>query len=194
MEKPYQELRDNTEWYVTIHGVIANLRFKDIYRSFPLPPKDKREQLLDSWLALMEDGPAPDGPIRLPVLSGSMLPEIPVDSMAHIEKSEARRCSPGDVVVYRDKDRLVIHRVLLRLGWGSSWLLFEKGDANDRGGWIKGSLVRGKVVAVDSLDGKEPKPCTSAPSRAHTSLRADLRHRFLALPRRAKHLLMGSGK
>lgn len=154
--------------------------------------KDEREQLLDSWLALMEDGPAPDGPIRLPVLSGSMTPGIPVDSMAHIKKSEARRCRRGHVVVYRDKDRLVIHRVLWRLGWGSSFLIYEKGDTRDRGGWIRGSQIRGRVTAVDLLNGEGPQPYLINSNLAQTSLNADLKNRILALPRLIKRLLKGA--
>ncbi len=151
--------------------------------------RDEREQLLDSWLALMEDGPAPDGPIRLPVLSGSMAPGIPVDSMAHINKSEARHCRRGHVVVYRDKDRLVIHRVLWRLGWGSSFLVYEKGDTRNRGGWIRGSRIRGWVAAVDLLNGNGPQPYLINADQAQISLKADIKHRILALPHRIKRLL-----
>lgn len=155
-------------------------------------PEDTREQRLDSWLALMQDGPAPEGPIRLPVLSGSMVPEIPVNTTAHIEKTDSRHCRPGNVVVYRDKDRLVIHRVLWRLDWGSSCIIFEKGDANDRGGWIRGNKVKGLVVAVDHHNDQGPKPLPIDPLRAKTSLKADFRHRALALPRRIKSILLGS--
>lgn len=156
-----------------------------------MQPKDNHEHLLDSWLTLMDDGPAPEGPIRLPVLSGSMLPEIPVKATAHIEKAPARHCLKGQVVVYRDKNRLVVHRILWRLGWGSSLLLFEKGDNNARGGWIKGSQIRGMVVAVDLNDDKGPQPLQINPRRAQISLNADLRHRVLAFPRWVKHTLLG---
>ncbi len=156
-----------------------------------MPPKDNRQQRLDSWLALMEEGPLPEGPICLPVLSGSMVPEIPVNSLAHIEKAEASHCRIGQVVVYRDKDRLVIHRVLLRLGWRSSILFYEKGDSNVLGGWIKGSQVRGTVVAVDHQNEESPQPCLINTPKARSSFGADFKHRILVVPRRIKRLILG---
>ncbi len=157
-----------------------------------LTPKNHREQLLDSWLALMEDAPAPEGPLRLPVLSGSMVPDIPVGSMAHIEKATARQCRPGQVIVYRDKDRLVVHRVLLRLGWGAFLLFYEKGDANSTGGWIKSNQIKGLVVAVGLLNEEGPQKLLPNPKRARASLGDDLRYRILFIPRRIKSLLWGS--
>ncbi len=156
-----------------------------------MPPRDNRQQLLDSWLALMEDAPSPEGAICLPVLSGSMMPEIPVNSIVQIEKIQARVCRPGQVVVYRDKDRLVVHRLLLQIGWGPVLFFFEKGDANDRGKWISGKQIKGLVAGVDLNDGNGSQPYTDSAIKARNSLNADLRHRFLAFPRWVKKRLTG---
>lgn len=161
------------------------------FQEFQLPSKDDRQQKLDSWLALMSDGPFPDCPICLPVLSGSMLPDIPVNSSAHIEKTKASHCRRGQVVVYRDEERLVIHRVLWRLGYGSSFLIYEKGDANVKGNWLRGNRVRGIVVAIDYLDGEGPKELMINANLAWKSLYSDLKYRILFLPRRIKRLLTG---
>ena len=156
--------------------------------------KKQQEQLLDSWLALTGNGPPQSTPITLPVLSGSMLPEIPVQSVIYIEKTEANHCQPGDVVVYRDGDRLVAHRLLWRLGRGSSMLIFEKGDTNHRGSWIRGHQIVGLVLAVDLKDGQPPKPLNGHSRDALAGLKADFRHRLLAFPRRVKGWLFPSSQ
>lgn len=173
-------------WYHTqeltqFPGVSTDQEF------FPLQPKNAREELLDSWLALTEEGHSCPGPIRLPVFTGSMLPGIPVNSIIQIEKTEARYCRRGDVVVYRDKERLVVHRLLLRLGWGSTLLFYEKGDSNPRGGWIKGSQIRGRVLTVEFPDESSTETCTPDLKRALSSLKADFFNRMLAFPRWIKH-------
>ena len=144
------------------------------------------EQLLDSWLALTGDGSNRGEAIRLPMLSGSMRPGIPVDSLLHIQKSSAAACPPGAVMIYRDGDRLVAHRLLWRLGWGSRALLFEKGDANDRGRWIRSGQVLGMATAVLLPGAESPQSLLPDRSQAWRSLLADARHRILAFPRRLK--------
>ncbi len=149
-------------------------------------PKKQHEQLLDSWLALTGEGSKLEGPIRLPILSGSMLPDIPVQSVIHIQKIDSRSCRPGDVVVYREGARMVAHRLLFRVGWGSRALFFEKGDANDRGSWIRGNQILGVVLAVEMTDGEPARPLKCHSSQALVGLRADFLHRVLAFPRRVK--------
>lgn len=158
-----------------------------------MDPIDQKEQLLDAWLALAEDGVKPQpGPIRLPVLTGSMLPEVPVGSFLHIEKIESRHCRNGDLVIYRMDDRLVAHRVLLRLGWNNSWVIFEKGDNTARGHWILGRRIRGRAVAVERA-GQPPLPLATNPKLARQSLWADILDRLLVFPRHLKQLIRGSG-
>ncbi len=152
----------------------------------------QREQLLDSWLALTGEDHTSEDPIRLPMLSGSMLPHIPVQSVIHINKTKARYCRPGDVVVYRVGDRLVAHRLLLRLGWPSALHIFEKGDANDRGSWIRGHQVLGLAMAVELKDGEPAQPLRCDPNLAFAGLWADFLHRVLAFPRRLKRWIFSS--
>ncbi len=149
------------------------------------------EELLDSWLALTGEGPATNDLITLPVLSGSMLPQMPVNSIIHIKRMSIHGCKTGHVVVYREGDRLVAHRLLWSFGLGSAQFCFEKGDANKRGGWIRGHQVLGLVVAVSSNPECQPPqtatPMTRQPELAAKSLRADFIDRTLAWPRRIKH-------
>jgi hypothetical protein len=157
-----------------------------------LKPQDNREEFLDTWLALTGNGPSVDHPLLLPVLSGSMLPEIPMDAVIHIQTTDAGHCHPGDVIVYREGDRLVVHRLLMRLGLGSPAIFYEKGDANAKGGWIRARRIRGLVIAIDFQDGTGPKPLVSSPGLARSSMIRDIRHRALVVPRRIKQLLLGS--
>ncbi|MCP4291035.1 MAG: hypothetical protein GY780_04265 [bacterium] len=153
-----------------------------------------REQWLDSWLALKGENPTFEGPIQLPVLSGSMLPDFPVGSTLHIKKTEGNRCHPGDVIVYRDNDRLVAHRLLLRVGLGSRLFFFEKGDTNDRGRWIPSTWIKGLVTSVVLPESEISQDVVRQSDKASRSLWADFIHRVLAPPRKIKQMIFPGGE
>jgi hypothetical protein len=102
--------------------------------------------LLDAWLALTDDAVAFAGPVRLPMLSGSMAPRIPVGADLVIVPADSRGWGTGDVVVFVRDGRLVAHRVLLMVGRGPAAWLLEKGDRNVGAGWIRRRDVRGLVI------------------------------------------------
>lgn len=156
-----------------------------------MPHARDREERLDAWLALAEDAPNGSVPIRLPMLSGSMRPAIPVGALIEVEKARGRDCRPGDVVVYRVDERLVAHRILWRFGRGAWLFFFEKGDTNDHGGWIRGSRIRGKVVAV--LEGQERRPLLPDRDRACADRRALLRGTWRRGKQRLRDLFRGPG-
>ena len=105
-----------------------------------------KQKLLDAWLALTGPRENFTDPVRLPMLSGSMAPRIPLDAELLIAPASNRAWSSGDVVVFWRSDRLVAHRVLLILGWGPGAVVVEKGDRNLGAGWIRRRDVRGVVV------------------------------------------------
>jgi hypothetical protein len=111
-----------------------------------LPQRPDKQQLLDAWLALT--GPEEDftRPVRLPMLTGSMAPRIPLDAELLIAPARGHAWSSGDVVVFWRDSRLVAHRVLLVLGRGPGALVLEKGDRNRSAAWIRRRDVRGVVV------------------------------------------------
>ncbi|MFO7608447.1 MAG: hypothetical protein R6X35_04520 [Candidatus Krumholzibacteriia bacterium] len=107
---------------------------------------DDRQQRLDAWLALTD--PAADfaGTVILPMLTGSMVPAVPVGADLEIVAARRGRFGAGDVVVFERDGRLVAHRLLLALGFGPGALYLEKGDWNATGGLVRRRQVRGVVT------------------------------------------------
>lgn len=132
-------------------------------------PAPGQEARLDAWLALTGQIPTPDAPVELPLLSGSMAPAIPVGAVLRIATSP-EPCQAGDVVVFRQGERLIAHRILLVLRAGPwSWLL-EKGDANRLGHWRQDADVRGRVVGFRSA-GQPPQDDPTDSALASAGLR-----------------------
>ncbi len=152
-----------------------------------LPDNPDREERLDAWLALTGRTTAPQAPVRLPMLSGSMRPAIPVGAFLEVEPATGERCRPGDIVVYRAGDKLVAHRILWRISLGGRRLFFEKGDTNKRGRWIRGARVCGLVTAfhVDL----ERHELSRDKERVHAERVAVAREFLLRAPRRLRKLL-----
>lgn len=105
-----------------------------------------KQKLLDAWLALTSPEVSFTETVRLPMLTGSMAPRIPIGAELVIAPAGSRPWSTGDVVVFLRDDLLVAHRVLLAFGWGSGAWLLEKGDRNVGAGWIRRRDVRGLVI------------------------------------------------
>ena len=112
------------------------------------------------WLALLageeppEDG-AEDGRILLPVLSGSMHPDLPVGSTVAIQPGTWTGSRDGDLVVFRRGETLVVHRRLLGLAVGRWAVLYQKGNTLPIGGWIAPDRVVGLAVGVRLPNGEE---------------------------------------
>lgn len=140
------------------------------------------EARFDAWLALAGGGAAGGGvgagPLRLPMLSGSMHPALPRGCTLLIEPRAASRDGgapspqPGDVVVFARDGRLVAHRVLKRARRGGAPWLLEMGDANRRGDWRPLAEAVGVVVGAETADGS-PLPPPASRARARRLL---LRH------------------
>jgi len=117
-------------------------------RSHKNQPQHTQEDLLNSWLSLTSGSETGNNPVRLPVLSGSMLPDIPPGSTLVIAPCTALNVQRGDVVVFLDGERLVAHRLLLHFNIGPLQVLFQKGDNNTRGGWLSPAQIKGLVLEV----------------------------------------------
>ncbi len=98
-----------------------------------------------SWNAknLMHDGmPMPFGYGAAVVLSGSMEPELSVDDLVLVKKSDSYR--KGDIVVYQVGESLVIHRIVSI----TDEEVITKGDANNTEDEpIKLKNIKGKAVS-----------------------------------------------
>ncbi len=154
-----------------------------------------RERLLDIWLGLTGQAPLPEGPLIMPVLSGSMRPVMPLGSRLVIRPCDAGRCRRGDVAVHVRGQRLVAHRILLFLGPRRGGWAFLKGDANDHGEWCRCAMIKGVVATVlppdgDAITGQDP----FSPDEAASSGRRYLRHLLLAWPRAIRNALRGSDR
>jgi hypothetical protein len=145
-----------------------------------LPDHADKRKLLDAWLALTDPAVPFIAPVRLPMLSGSMAPRIPIDSELVIAPVGERICASGDVVVFLRDGRLVAHRVLLVVGWGPGALLLEKGDSNLGVGWIRRRDVRG--VVVDRIP-TDPRRRT-LPLTEHGAVRQSVNYSLRTLLRR----------
>lgn len=155
-----------------------------------MAPANDRERYLDAWLALTGEAPAADGPLRLPVLSGSMLPLLVPGRDILILPAVPGDCRCGDVVVLRVGERLLAHRLLLKWSCCGRDLIFEKGDRNPRGRWRQAVCIRGRVVGL--ADGPAIPPASlSSPALARISLAGHWRERLLAGPRRLRDRLLG---
>ena len=156
------------------------------------------------WLDLRCGNLEPGKQVRMPMLSGSMMPLIAPGCEILIESIDWKNCRQGDVVVFSDNENLVAHRLLLRVPLGPNSLIYQKGDFNEFGSWIKASQVVGRVVICFGQDVKNVDSAVQrvvadnswqsehqARSQARRQLIRDLLARALYLPRRAKKWLTG---
>jgi len=155
---------------------------------------NQREHLLDTWLGLTGQAPMPEGPLVLPVLSGSMRPAINLGSRILIEPCAASACRVGDVTVYLDGDRLVAHRVLWFFGSRKRGWIFQKGDANQFGHWVHSVRIKGVVREVIPTEEDSQVSFAEDPfsyEAARQSRRDYLRNLTLAGPRWIRELIAG---
>lgn len=90
----------------------------------------------------------------LPILTGSMSPHLVPGGRLQLDCSPSLRPRLGDVVVYREQDRLIAHRLLLRVRLGRRCWLYQKGDAARTGSWVNAAGVIGVVVGASGPDGE----------------------------------------
>jgi signal peptidase I len=106
------------------------------------------------WFELKYGNPEIGKIIRLPILSGSMSPEISPGDIISIECMPWRDCKTGEIIVFRDDKGLVAHRLLLRFRFPGKYYFYQKGDGNRFGGFIDADRVVGVVVESEDSTGK----------------------------------------
>jgi signal peptidase I len=154
----------------------------------------ERPDYLTAWLQLQRGRAAPGEVVVLPVLTGSMMPLIAPGTEIAIRPAAGRDCQPGDVVVFRQRDDLTAHRLLLALPLPGRRLFYQKGDMNPRGAWIRAERVVGVVARAQGHDGltralDDSGERAAARGAARRQLRADLKDRLLHHPRRIRRWL-----
>jgi len=117
--------------------------------------RKRTDELLAAWRALQFGDARPGAVVRLPVLSGSMRPTLVPGMEIRIRRVSWRRCRVGDIVVFGGTRGLTAHRLLFYVCVRGTWYLFQKGDVNAVGGWIRADRVVGVVVSARRADGTE---------------------------------------
>ena len=113
-----------------------------------------RSNLIEQWLSVViGDIPEDEGGI-LPVLSGSMGPSIVEGCTMRITRVPTDGTVSGDILVFRRNHGLVAHRQLLRLRFARFRRIYEKGDINSSGSWIRENQMVGVVAEVRDRNGK----------------------------------------
>jgi len=85
-------------------------------------------------------------PVWLPVLSGSMGPLlIPGDDVL-ISPCSWKLSGVGDIIIFRQGLSLNVHRLIFRGRFFQKVIIFQKGDAMERGGFIPPGSIVGRCV------------------------------------------------
>ena len=83
-----------------------------------------------------------------------MMPYLRPGGHVRIECDGADRARPGEIIVFHEADRLVAHRLLVRLGLGRRRYLYQRGDAAGIGSWVREHQVLGVVTVSTDAGGK----------------------------------------
>lgn len=90
------------------------------------------------------------GSLTLPIISGSMMPFLCPGGKVRVECVPANKCHLGDIMVFKEPDRLIAHRVLFCFRLGRRRFFYQKGDSAGTGYWVQGNQMIG--VVTHSLD------------------------------------------
>lgn len=93
-----------------------------------------------------------EGPLWLPLLSGSMAPSLLPNDELFIE-TDFSGLKIGEIAVFFSNGKFYSHRILLKLRFLKKSYVLEKGDANYTASLIPVSKVLGKVTKM-RRDGK----------------------------------------
>jgi signal peptidase I len=99
------------------------------------------------------------GGVRLGVCGTSMAPAIRPGDLVLVERAGVSEVSPGEIVVFRRRSRLIVHRVLVksdRLGEPS---LVTRGDRTRRDdGLVSSAELIGRVTHIERNHRRVPAP------------------------------------
>jgi signal peptidase I len=83
------------------------------------------------------------------MLSGSMAPSLLPGDVLLVVPSDGSRIHAGDIIVMKDRSKLVAHRLIFAFRARGRSLLIEKGDANLWASVVKARAVVGTVVSAE---------------------------------------------
>ena len=111
-----------------------------------MKPEITTSALNDLWEALVTK----NGTCWAKVVSRSMYPTIKIGDQVLVEKVRPDEVRFGDIIVFRQNRRLVIHRVIGKSEHGGQFHFLEKGDANLQSSLVSAEDIIGKVIIIRS--------------------------------------------
>ncbi len=149
-----------------------------------------------NWLNLLDGSFKDEEIIELPVLSGSMMPQIIPGKVIRIKCIKKPDLRIGDIIVFREGKEITSHRLIAKISLRNVTFLYQKGDTNRYGKWIKKQKVVGIVDSVQDESGNyislhTPEMKREGRDRALKQLYQISLNLALELPRRIKKWLLG---
>ncbi len=92
-------------------------------------------------------------PFRLRVRGNSMHPQIRAWESVTVRPMEARALRPGDFMVFRDGEQLIVHSFVWRRGKQGEGRVCQKGKGFRRWQWVPDDNVVGRVESVQGRSG-----------------------------------------
>lgn len=96
-------------------------------------------------IALWEDLYSKKQQSWLTILSGSMLPLLQIGDKVLIQSVKPAEIRLGDIIVFKNHDKLIVHRVIRRY---NSLSFLQKGDSTTTAEIVCCEHVIGKVIAI----------------------------------------------
>jgi signal peptidase I len=127
---------------------------------------ERKRDLTQQWLKLLDGSLQSGATIELPVLSDSMLPVFGMGRHIKIQRVPWNTCAAGDIIVFRENRRLTAHRLLFVVRTGRRCYFYQKGDANAFGHFIRAERVVGRVVEYQDETGSYRNLSSIAARRA----------------------------
>ena len=89
------------------------------------------------------------------VMSGSMVPKVPVGSLIYVQEVDYTTLKPREIITFRLNDKTICTHRIVRVNQEDGYSFSTKGDANDDedGEPVPAEAVIGKVVAILPLVG-----------------------------------------
>ncbi len=138
--------RHNISIYFHLSGTFI-LYMKTTSKSL-MPYHSNPEKIAsDTIISLWSDLHHKKQQLWLPVLSGSMLPLLRIGDRVLVESVSPENIKFGDIIVFKDLDKLVVHRVIQKYNDGNKSFL-QKGDNARIAEIVMSENIIGRVTAV----------------------------------------------
>lgn len=102
---------------------------------------------------LIEEKLANKGALWLNVLSGSMVPLIPIGSKILIKHISSCNIYLGDIIVFKNGDKLIVHRIFGKYQNGEDTFFLQGGDNYSQPSKMHKNAIMGKVLGIHRNSG-----------------------------------------